>query len=170
MKKVIIIILFIIYIPTTGYTITVNERLDCAVQAVLKYGIPVDILLAISSIENGNIDTIRKNTNGSYDYGAMQINSIYIQELKERYNIEVDMNLLISNLCYNFDIAAFKIKEHIKNDNGDFLKKIANYHSYTPELNKYYQSKIILHSDSWRKLLHTNNIDTYLWSEQDLKD
>ena len=60
---------------------TVKERIDCAVQASIKYNVPVDVLLAISSIENGNIDTISKNTNNTYDYGVMQINSDYIKDL-----------------------------------------------------------------------------------------
>ena len=68
---------------------TVKERIDCAVQASIKYNVPVDVLLAISSIENGNIDTISKNTNNTYDYGVMQINSDYIKDLNSKLNLNV---------------------------------------------------------------------------------
>ena len=124
---------------------TVEERLNCAIQAGLKYNVPVDVLLAISSIENGNIDTISKNTNNTYDYGVMQINSDYIQDLNQT--------------------AAYKLKDHIKFDKGDLLTRLAMYHSKTPKYNEIYKKKIVFHSKYWSDFLLKNNFKLYLYSE-----
>ena len=81
---------------------TVKERIDCAVQASIKYNVPVDVLLAISSIENGNIDTISKNTNNTYDYGVMQINSDYIKDLNSKlYEEYFEGKKDVFDLLYN---------------------------------------------------------------------
>ena len=85
---------------------TVQERLNCSIQAGLKYNVPIDVLLAISSIENGNIDTISKNTNNSYDYGVMQINSIYIKELNNKGFLYLAYIHIFPNILYyaNFEV------------------------------------------------------------------
>lgn len=168
--KIIAILSFIFL----NYNIYANElpidtRINCGIQASLKYGIPIDILLAISSIENGEIGKAYRNKNGSIDYGVMQINSIYIKELKETYNKDIKLEELLYNTCYAFEIAAFKISKHLKIDKGTFLSKIANYHSKTPDLNKKYQTKIITHSNIWRNYLKNNKFNVYQWSYSDLK-
>lgn len=149
--------------------LTINERLDCSIRASLKYGIPVDILLAISSIENGGVGKAYKNKDGSVDYGVMQINSIYLKDLKDTYNRIVTPEEILNNTCYAFEIAAFKVSEHLKNDDGSFLKKIANYHSKTPDLNRNYQTKLIQHSSIWRNYLQQNKYTVYQWTYADLK-
>ncbi len=144
---------------------TVEERLNCATQASIKYNVPVDVLLAISSIENGNIDTISKNTNNSYDYGVMQINSIYIKELNDKYNLNLTYEDFLNRDCFSFQVAAFKLKEHIKFDKGDLLTRLAMYHSKTPSLNEIYKKKIVFHSKYWSDFLLQNNFKLYLYSE-----
>lgn len=149
--------------------LAIDERLDCSIQASLKYGIPVDILLAISSIENGRVGKAYKNKDGSVDYGVMQINSIYLKDLKDTYNRIVTPEEILNNTCYAFEIAAFKVSEHLKNDDGSFLKKIANYHSKTPDLNRHYQTKLIQHSNIWINYLKKNKYTVYQWIYADLK-
>ena len=165
-----IIFLFINTYFCIAGEVDLNTRVDCAAKAALNYGIPVDILLAISSIENGEIGKAYKNPDGSYDYGVMQINTIYIKDLKNNYNIEILSDKIMNDVCYAFNVAAFKIKEHLLQDNGEFLQKIANYHSKTLELNRNYQTKIIEHSASWRKFLTKNKYEVYAWSYTDIKN
>lgn len=144
---------------------TVEERLNCAIQAGLKYNIPVDVLLAISSIENGNIDTISKNTNNTYDYGVMQINSDYILDLNEKLNLKLTPDDFLKRDCFSFQTAAYKLKEHIKFDKGDLLTRLAMYHSKTPKYNEIYKKKIVFHSKYWSDFLLKNNFKLYLYSE-----
>ena len=144
---------------------TVEERLNCAIQAGLKYNVPVDVLLAISSIENGNIDTISKNTNNTYDYGVMQINSDYIKDLNNKYNLNLKYQDFLQDNCFSFEVAAFKIKEHIKNDSGDLLTRIAMYHSKTYKFNEIYKQKLIYYCKYWSDYLNDKGYKLYLFSE-----
>ena len=144
---------------------TVQERLNCSIQAGLKYNVPIDVLLAISSIENGNIDTISKNTNNSYDYGVMQINSIYIKELNNKLNLDLKKEDFLKRDCFSFQVAAYKLKEHIKFDKGDLLTKLAMYHSKTPKYNEIYKKKIVAHAKYWSDFLLNNNFKLYLYLE-----
>ena len=75
---------------------------------------------------------------------------------------------ILNNNCYAFEIAAFKVREHLKNDKGSFLSKIANYHSRTPDLNKNYQTKLIQHSNIWRNYLKNNKYTVYQWEYSNL--
>lgn len=170
MKKIIFALLILFaYLYVCAEEITINERLDCSVNASLKYGVPIDMLLAISSIENGKKDKAYTNKDGSVDYGVMQINSIYLKDLQQTYNKTVTPEEILNNNCYAFEIAAFKVSEHLKNDSGSFLQKIANYHSRTSDLNKNYQAKLIQHSSIWRNFLQNNKYTLYQWTYEDLK-
>lgn len=162
-----ILIIFLISIPAQSQTDEMNfgERLTCGISASIKYNIPADILLAISTIENGQVGVGYKNKNGSIDYGIMQINSVYIQELRDKYNIIVTPAEISAPTCKQFDIAAFKIKEHLKNDTGSFLERVAMYHSKSEDLNRVYQTKLIKHSSEWRKIFKAREYTTYIWHE-----
>ena len=124
---------------------------------------PVDVLLAISSIENGNIDTISKNSNGTYDYGVMQINDIYIKELNEKLNLELKSEDFLQRNCFSFQVAAYKLKEHIKFDNGDLLTRLAMYHSRTPHFNNIYKKKLVSHAKYWSEFLQRHDYKLYLY-------
>src|SRR5512146_3326267 len=60
----------------------------CFDEAGAQYGITPQILRAIAKVEsNYNPRAINWNTNGSYDFGVMQINSIWASTLGlERWN------------------------------------------------------------------------------------
>lgn len=146
-----------------SYEMDIGERIECGVTSAIKHNIPADILLAISTIENGEAGVGYRNKNGSIDYGIMQINSVYIKELKDRYNIIATPEEIMAPTCYSFDIAAFKISEHLKNDSGSFLARVAAYHSRTEDLNRLYQTKLIEHSSQWRKIFVGKKYLTYLW-------
>ena len=143
---------------------SIKDRIHCAAKASIKYNVPVDALLAISSIENGNVDTISKNINGTFDYGVMQINEVYINDLNKKHNLKLKKEDFLKKDCFSFQVAAFKVKEHIKFDNGDLLTKIAMYHSKTPKLNEIYKQKLINHARYWSDFLQNNNFKLYIYS------
>ena len=49
-----------------------------------RYNVPIDLVLAIIDVESGgrNIRSNRRNSNGSYDYGIMQINDVHLESDK----------------------------------------------------------------------------------------
>lgn len=111
----------------------------CSIDASLKYDVPASILIAVAKIENGKVNSVNYNKNGSYDIGKMQINSTYLLDLK-KYGITEDM--LKSDGCFPYYVAAYKIKRHLIEDKGTYWQRIANYHSRTAEYNLNYQKKI----------------------------
>ncbi len=163
MKHIFIALILLTTKIAIGGEMNLEKRIECGVKSAIKYNIPADILLAISTIENGSEGVAYRNSNGSIDYGVMQINSIYIKELEEKHNMIVRPADLLESTCYSFEIAAFKVSNHLKYDRGSFLKRVANYHSKTKDLNRYYQTLLIEHSSEWRRVFESRDYLTYYW-------
>ncbi len=153
------------FIPYKENRMSIEKKLSCSIAASVKFNVPIDVLLAISSIENGNIDTISKNNNNTFDYGVMQINSDYIKDLNNKYNLNLTYQDFLKDDCFSFEVAAFKIKEHIKNDSGDLLTRIAMYHSKTYKFNEIYKHKLIDYCKYWSDYLNDKGYKLYLFSE-----
>lgn len=91
------------------------------------YNIPPLLLKNIAIIESaGNPNAIRINTNGTKDYGLMQINSMHFRELST-WGIN-ERNIL--NPQINIFAGSWLLSEHIK-ERGFNLQAIGNYHSKT---------------------------------------
>jgi soluble lytic murein transglycosylase-like protein len=99
----------------------------CFDEAGLRYGINPQILRAIAKVEsNFNPGAINWNTNGSYDFGVMQINSIWAPTLgKERWNTLGDP---CSNIKTGASILAGCMKKY-----GYTWEAIGCYNSQTPD-------------------------------------
>jgi hypothetical protein len=109
-----------------------QERVICSISAAVKYEVPANIMLAIAEKEAGKPGQWVRNTNGTHDIGSMQFNTLYLRDLT-RYGITA--NDVAAAGCYSFDLAAWRLRMHIRNDKGDLWKKSANYHSRTPRYN-----------------------------------
>lgn len=89
-----------------------QENWACWYEAAQKYNLPPDLLYAIAHVESGNrANAIGRNTNGSYDIGVMQINSMHLPMLREKYGIREDD--LIKNPCLNVHIGAMILRQSI---------------------------------------------------------
>jgi hypothetical protein len=64
-----------------------------------------------------------------------------------RYGITADDVAAVG--CYAFDLAAWRIRGHLKNDKGDLWTKAANYHSRTPRYNAVYRSDLRVKAAKW---------------------
>jgi hypothetical protein len=65
----------------------------------------------------------------------------YLQDLS-KYGITPDH--VANSGCYAYDLAAWRVRLHIKNDKGDIWTKAANYHSRTPKYNAKYRADLIV--------------------------
>ena len=54
-----------------------------------------------------------------------------------------------------FDLAAWRLRMHIKNDKGGLWTKVSNYHSTTPHLNAAYREDLMRRAAKWGKWLDT---------------
>jgi hypothetical protein len=122
------------------------ERVVCSISAAVKYEVPANILLAIAEKEAGRPGQWKHNRNGTADVGPMQFNTTYLEELA-RYGITA--NDVARAGCYSFDLAAWRLRMHIKRDNGDLWTRAANYHSRTPRHNAIYRSDLVTRAAKW---------------------
>jgi hypothetical protein len=125
------------------------ERVVCSITAAIKYQVPANIMLAVAEKEGGStgLENNNRNSNGSYDVGRMQFNTLYLKDL-EKYGITADD--VAQPGCYSYDLAAWRIRGHIKNDSGDIWTKSANYHSKTPYYNEIYRRDLISKAAKWQ--------------------
>lgn len=123
-----------------------QERVVCSISAAVKYEVPANIVLAVAEKESGKPGQWVKNSNGTHDVGPMQFNTSYLGDLA-RYGITA--NDVAAAGCYSFDLAAWRIRQHIRNDKGDLWTKAANYHSRTPKYNQVYRADLIVKAVKW---------------------
>lgn len=98
----------------------------CLQQAEVKYGIPKDLLRAISRVESsGNTTAVHLNYR-TYDIGVMQVNSAWLPTLS-RYGIRpVDLY----DACTNIDVGAWILSQEIA-QHGYTWEAVGRYHSPT---------------------------------------
>lgn len=126
----------------------VSEKIsqNCLNSVSKHFRIPDFILEAFLKTEGAYEGHIRSNSNGTYDTGPMQVNSIHWPIFYEKFNvspIDIRYNGCI-NLMVGAKILRDKIDEH-KNvgDWGEFFSILANYHSKTKVHNENYQEKLV---------------------------
>ena len=117
-----------------------QERIECSVLAANHYRIPPLVLLAVAELEGGKPGGKVRNSNGTYDYGTMQINTVSLLDL-QKYGIRE--HHVLAKGCYPYLLAAWRISGHLQNDEGDIWQRAANYHSKTPYYNSIYRAKLI---------------------------
>jgi len=132
-----------------------QERVVCSITAAIKYEIPANILLAIAEKEGGKPGHWVRNSNGTHDVGSMQFNTAYLQDLF-KYGITPDH--VANPGCYAYDLAAWRVRLHIKNDKGDIWTRAANYHSRTPKYNAKYRTDLIVRAVKWANWLENRFI------------
>ena len=128
----------------------VQERVICSITAAVKYEVPANIVLAIAEKEGGKPGQWVRNSNNTYDVGPMQFNTTYLSDLA-RFGITA--NHVEQAGCYAFDLAAWRLRMHIRNDKGDLWTKVSNYHSNTPHLNAAYRADLMRRAAKWGKWL-----------------
>jgi hypothetical protein len=83
---------------------------------------------------------VEANNNGTHDVGPMQFNTSYLSDLA-RYGITANEVAVAG--CYSFDLAAWRLRQHIQKDKGDLWTRAANYHSRTPQYNSVYRADLM---------------------------
>lgn len=127
-----------------------QERIVCSIAAAVKYEIPANILLAVAEKEGGKPGQWIQNANGTHDVGYMQFNTAYLRDLAKH---GIHPHHVAKPGCYSFDLAAWRLRMHLKQDSGDIWTRAANYHSRTPRFNAVYRADLIRKAASWAKWL-----------------
>ena len=132
--------------PVADLPPQLQERAVCSITAAVKYQIPANIVLAVAEKEAGKPGQWMRNANGTHDVGPMQFNTAYLRDLAG-YGITPDD--VAAAGCYAFDLAAWRLRQHIKKDRGDLWTRAANYHSRTPQYNATYRADLLVKSRRW---------------------
>ena len=116
----------------------------CLMLAAQTYSVPPAVMVGILQVEGGAIGQQVKNTNGSFDLGPMQINTVWVPELAEYWGVEqtTAAKWIRDDACTNMGVAAWILRKHM-NETGSLSKAIAHYHSRTPSRGYSYKAKVI---------------------------
>jgi hypothetical protein len=108
------------------------RKLDqqCLDRVVQKYQVHPMVLSVIAHAEGGWAGAKIKNTDGTFDLGLMQINTIHLPELA---NYGITEKMLVNNECINLGVAAWYVRRVTVNqdlsDRSAFFRSIARYHN-----------------------------------------
>jgi len=103
---------------------------QCIMEASEAYKIDPILLRAIREHERGDIGKRNLNTDGSWDMGPFQVNTVHAGELKRNYGITTHQ--IMNDPCINTAVAAWHLRNKINENDGDVWKGVAWYHSKTP--------------------------------------
>lgn len=128
--------------PQDVKEVEVPEKLMlyCVNSASKHFKISPMIVYTIADIEGGKIGTASKNKNGTYDLGVMQLNTINIDRIKEKFPNVTYMDLIYKP-CVNIYVGTWFLTEEIKRVNYNVLKGIGNYHSRTKKFHDKYMKR-----------------------------
>ncbi len=116
----------------------------CLMLASQTYSVPPAVLVGIYKAEGGQVGQEVRNQNGSYDLGPMQINTVWLPDLAQRWGVKTQTarQWVRDDPCTNVGVAAWILKSHL-DETGSLSKAIANYHSRTPHYGTKYKSRVI---------------------------
>lgn len=115
------------------------ETARCIHQAAQAFVIPEMPLWVILDVEGGTVGRTSANTNGTYDMGPMQINTIWLDNLAP---LGVTRSEVINNRCINIYVGAWVFAQEYFRFNRNTAKAIAHYHSPTPKHQRRYMGLI----------------------------
>lgn len=145
------------YYPVEDYR---PASIECVLSSSVRRDVPANVLLALAQIEGGKEGMVKPNTDGSFDFGRWQINSVHLQELSD-YGVppQVAKYYLVRDGCYGADFAAYRLQRCLndpKAQKKDFWERAACYHSKTPKLNAIYREKLKPVARQWADWLSTH--------------
>jgi len=117
----------------------------CLMLAAQTYSVPPAVLVGIHQVEGGKVgQAVGPNVNGSYDLGPMQINTLWIPLLADKWGVSEDSayRWVKDDPCTNMGVSAWILRTHM-NETGSLAKAIAHYHSRTPEHGYPYKGKVV---------------------------
>lgn len=120
---------------------------ECMVQVAGKLQLPLAALYGVLYQEGGTPGKVSKNTNGTYDIGPMQVNSIWLPFFRTNYGITEAQ--LRNDGCLNVWAGGALLWMEVQRAKGDYWKAIGNYHSRTPIHHDRYKYSIAKKLTQW---------------------
>ncbi|WP_137917036.1 lytic transglycosylase domain-containing protein [Hydrogenophaga sp. 2FB] len=101
-------------------------------------------LLAVLKTEGGRLGSFVRNSNGTYDIGPMQINTVHLDDLAKTLSTtkSVVAQKLAYDGCFNVAVGAWMLRLRTNEAGGDFWFGIGRFHSKTPAVRNRYILKV----------------------------
>lgn len=130
----------------------------CLMVAAQNYAIPPQVLIGILHVEGGKVGQQVRNTNGTYDLGPMQINTLWTKELAKEWGVSraTAKRVIRDDGCTNVNVAAWIFRRNL-NEAGTLRKAIAWYNSRTPHIGSKYRDKVIAQMKKHKLLPSSQN-------------
>ena len=144
--------------------LTINDvPIECINHAAVLYAVPATLIISVLKVEGGKNGMAKANSNGSYDYGPMQINTVWLPQIKPYgYTKET----LQFNPCANVYVGTWILSQRIANS-PNFWRGVGAYHSYTATENVPYQRKVwAIYQDLYRYLAAPTTKDVKSFSSE----
>ena len=113
---------------------------DCINAASRAHRVPAVLLVMLLRVEGGRLGAVSQNTNDTVDIGPMQVNSIWVHQIAQRWGAsnEAAYKAMRDNLCANMEAGAWILRAGLDEAHGDLWEGVAFYHSHSPEHQKRY--------------------------------
>lgn len=117
---------------------------ECINEAAITYYVPAKVIISVLNVEGGSVGLAKPNTNGTFDYGPMQINTVWLAKIapfgytQEQIQYDPCINVMVGAWILGSNIA-----DSLAAADGGYWRGVAGYHSHTPGLNEDYQVKVL---------------------------
>lgn len=112
--------------------------IECINNAASTYHVPAALIISVLLTENGRVGSAVQNKNGSFDYGPMQVNTIWLNKLAEYGITRRDIQY---NPCVNVWVGTWILSQRVA-DARDLNYGIGSYNSYSLPQNYHYRTKV----------------------------
>lgn len=113
--------------------------IECINLASIRYHVPATLIVSVLFTEGGRVGMAKKNKNGTFDYGPMQVNTIWLKELA-KYGIRRED--LQYNACINVQVGAWILSQKLA-EIGELNYGVGSYNSYSLPQNQKYRNKVV---------------------------
>lgn len=117
---------------------------SCLMLASQTYSVPPAVLVGIYKAEGGKIGMESRNDNGTYDLGPMQINTVWMPDLAQKWGVNeaTARKWVRDDACTNVGVAAWILRNHL-DETKSLSQAIAHYHSKTPAHGNRYRKNVV---------------------------
>lgn len=111
---------------------------ECINQAAITYRVPAVLIVSVLLTEGGKPGSMIANKNGTFDYGPMQINTLWLDKVKPYGFSEHDIRY---DPCINVWVGTWILGQRIA-DATDVWYGVGSYNSYSLPQNYRYKNKV----------------------------
>jgi soluble lytic murein transglycosylase-like protein len=126
-----------------------NVPVSCINQVAMEYHIPAIAIVSVLKAEGGKVGMANRNKNGTEDLGPMQINSIWLEQLKVKGYTKKQLQY---DPCVNVKVGTWILAQKIASGK-DWWNGVGNYNSYTQSLNEKYRTRVKRNYEVLAKLM-----------------